>query len=704
MDQRIFARYKASELKNDLQGFDVKKSKNSALKRKNALKKIIANLTLGNYNEMVHMFPDIINYWKIEDDMEVREICHEYIRCLGPLKPKSAKEALPLILKDLNSKNEKLQLQALNTLISVPTSEFYNEVFQFTSDAINRKSQSSNVTKTAIFSLIQLDDIEHNQIFPFLERLLDILDNPNSRPAVQAACLKTLYTIHEKNNDMQFLCLKSNIVFNILSILSKLNEWDTVYALEHLPISAVPQTHSEALKMIEMTLPQLQHVNSSVALNAMKFIAYLLNYVDHINESIVHKCSNSVISLLDKPPELQFLVLRNVILLLLSREDSLLHIDVAYFFIDYHDPIYIKDTKLECLYLLANKDNLPIILNELSQYATDIDTQMSRKTIRAIGNLAVKLGDDSVDDSVDILLNLLEFGVDYVVEEIISVFRNILRKYPERFTDVIPNLIHYSNSVQEAESKNAMIWIITRYYNLLPNYLDNFSVFSSKIKDESLDVQFSILNSSVKFFVRSPSKETEKICIGILTICTEEINNADLRSRAFMYWRLLSMVQNDNSVSNETVKEIVDGELPLIELDTKLDSQILEELELDIGSISSIYLKPVSQIFRLNKSKYLPKSPALNASRRQLEVIEDSSSTYNHERFTPNRSFSDINRDSSSSPVRQSSVQNYNSPAETVNHLRGKMKLSSRSPSKLSRNPSKLIRRLSVRTGLGKNK
>ena len=173
-----------------------------------------------------------------------------------------------------------------------------------------------------------------------------------------------------------------------------------------------------------------------------------------------------------------FLVLRNVILLLLSRESSLLRLDISYFFIEYNDPIYIKDTKLECLYLLANKETLPRILEELEQYATDIDIQMSRKSVRAIGNLAVKLDEDSVHDCVAVLLDLLEFGVDYVVQEIISVFRNILRKYPNNFKANVTELVKHTEVVQEPESKNAMIWIITQYSDILSaNNLKNCTKF-----------------------------------------------------------------------------------------------------------------------------------------------------------------------------------------------------------------------------------
>lgn len=88
-EQRVFSRYRANEIRSDLQNVDLKKAKAGTLRRKAALKKIIANLTLGNYAEMIQLFPDILKFWKIEDDLEVKRICHEYIRTIGSIKPRS---------------------------------------------------------------------------------------------------------------------------------------------------------------------------------------------------------------------------------------------------------------------------------------------------------------------------------------------------------------------------------------------------------------------------------------------------------------------------------------------------------------------------------------------------------------------------------------------------------------------------------------
>lgn len=712
-DQRVFSRYKASEINAELQSYEVNKFKLNSIKRKNALRKIVANLTLGNYNEMSLLGDAIHKFWQIDDDFEVKRICHEYVSVIGSMKPRLVVDFLPSIQDDLKSRNSKVQVLALRTLMQIPSSEFLDEAMKFSKLIVSRKTtMSKDVTKAAILNLIQLDEMNHEEILKLVPYLFEISEDQSEAITIRVAALHTLYLIHEKNPQMAPLNIGVDAAFNILENIEKANEWDKGLIIETLPVTVVPNTHDDAYDLIDLILPQLQNVNTYVALGTLKFILYLLNYVDSISETVIKRISNSIVALLDNPPEIQFLILRNVILLLLSRGSDMLKLDISYFFIQFNDPIYIKDTKLECLYLLANKNNLTQILDELEQYATDIDIQMSRKAIRAVGNLAVKLDDSAAANCCDTLADLLDFGVDFVIQEIISVFRNIFRKYPNNFKDYVPDLIKCIDIVEEPESINAMIWIITHYYNSIPNYLDEFKQFSDSIEGQALEVQYSILSSSVKFFLRSPSEETEANCINILKYCTEKADNIDLRNRAFGYWRLLALTKSEKAEEQlpiDTALKIIDGELPMLELNTKLDSAVLEELELNMGSIVSVYLKPASQIFKNSKLKSLPKNSILIENREQLVIRPDSKNSIPedvevNDYFAPRKFMSGTGTGNSTpgtphsgSSSQRKTMADYDRPAEKVNQLSGKRKSSTSSTTKLSRKPSQLLRRISLK-------
>ena len=184
------------------------------------------------------------------------------------------------------------------------------------------------------------------------------------------------------------------------------------------------------------------------------------------------------------------------------------------------------------------------------------------------------------------------------------MIRNIFRKYPNRYESIISTLCEHLDSLDEPEAKAAMIWVIGQYADRIDNsdvLLDDF-LFS--FADEPVEVQLALLTATVKLFIQRPTKGQELVP-KVLKWATEETDNPDLRDRGYMYWRLLSS-------DPATAKRIVMGEKPAITAESeKLDPNTLEEMCLSIGSLATIYLKPVHQVFRNARTKKLVDSPAL---------------------------------------------------------------------------------------------
>ena len=57
------------------------------------------------------------------------------------------------------------------------------------------------------------------------------------------------------------------------------------------------------------------------------------------------------------------------------------------FFVKYNDPIYVKLEKLDIMIRLASPHNITQVLAELKEYATEVDVDFVRKSVRAIGRL-----------------------------------------------------------------------------------------------------------------------------------------------------------------------------------------------------------------------------------------------------------------------------------------------------------------------------
>ena len=235
--------------------------------------------------------------------------------------------------------------------------------------------------------------------------------------------------------------------------------------------------------------------------------------------------------------------------------------------------------------------------------------------MRAIGKLAIKI-EPAAQDCIDSLLELVADKVSYIVQEATVVIRNIFRKYPNRYESIISVLCQNLDSLDEPEAKSAMIWIIGQYADRIENSDAILDDFLYTFADEPVEVQHALLTATVKLFIQRPMKGQELVP-KVLKWATEETDNPDLRDRGFMYWRLLS-------TDPETAKLIVMGEKPPITAESeKLDPATLEEMCLNVGTLATVYLKPVHHVFRTARQRKLVDSPALQKHRLPTQIAKE---------------------------------------------------------------------------------
>lgn len=571
-----------------------------------------------------------------------------------------ASRAIPILIADLSDSSPLIRALALRTMSAIPVREFFEAALERLSDAL--QDHDPYVRKTAAYSVAKLWNHDPKAVEEkgFINELNNLLSNSN--PTVVAAALAALSDISEKTPDLQ-LTIDRTHAFNLGQVLPDCNEWSQIYILSAL-MNYVPQTSSDAVIMIERVTPRLQHANSSVVLGTIRLIVYLSNYVADLSKSVPNldrKIGPAFVILLQKPPEIQYLALRNCILLLQSRP-QLLNLDVKVFLCKYNDPIYVKATKLEIIFLLASESNIRTVLRELRECATEIDVQVVRKAVRAIGKLAIKI-ERAAEACLEALMDLVSTNVSYIVQEATVVIKNIFRRYPNRYERVISVLCEHLDSLDEPEAKAAMIWIIGNYADRIDNADELLENFLSTFKEDTVEVQLALLTAIVKLFIARPSK-AQALVPKVLGWATEESDNPDVRDRGYMYWRLLS-------ADPKAAKRIVAGEMPLITTDSdRMDDDRLEELELCIGSLATIYLKPVKQIFRLAKVRTLPESPALAPRVRQPKLLTQKS--------TPNLLTRASTLNSLGSQTTGWSASNGQPPlvrAQTLSHAMGNMSL-----------------------------
>jgi len=178
------------------------------------------------------------------------------------------------------------------------------------------------------------------------------------------------------------------------------------------------------------------------------------------------------------------------------------------------------------------------VLIELREYASEVDLDFVRQSVKAIGSCAVSF-ENVAEVAVQMLLALIDSKVNYVVQESIIVMKDIIRRYPNQFEHTVPILCDALSTLDQPDAKAALIWMIGEYANRIDNANDLMEMFSESFMDEADVVKLQLLTSALKTFLKQKDLASQNMVQQILRIASSS-ENPDVRDRAFIYWRLLS--------------------------------------------------------------------------------------------------------------------------------------------------------------------
>jgi AP-1 complex subunit beta-1 len=324
----------------------------------------------------------------------------------------------------------------------------------------------------------------------------------------------------------------------LLIALNECSEWGRVAVLSALS-RYVTHDEKESEHICERVVPQYQHANGAVVLVAVQATMIHMRHVrrEELLKTLVRKMAPPLVTLLSSPPEVQWVALRNINLLLQKRPDVLSN-EMRVFFCKYNDPLYVKVEKLDIMVRLASDSNVDALLSELKEYSSEVDVDFVRKAIRAIGQTAVRI-DSAAERCVNVLLELISTRISYVVQEAVVVMKDIFRKYPSTYEGVIPTLCASLDELDEPEAKASLIWIIGEHAGTIENAGELLSIYVDSFAEESYSVQLQTLTAVVKLFLRKPDN-SQGLVQKVLDTATKDCDSPDVRDRAYIYWRLLS--------------------------------------------------------------------------------------------------------------------------------------------------------------------
>ncbi|KAL2918023.1 beta-adaptin [Polyrhizophydium stewartii] len=584
---RFFATNKKGE------NFELKADLNSEYrdKRKETVKKVIANMTIGK--DVSSLFADVVKNMQTED-LELKKLVYLYLINYAKSQPELVILAVNTFVKrvlltnssrisiqDSDDPNPLIRALAIRTMGCLRVEKIVDYLLEPLKKGL--KDEDPYVRKTAALCVAKLFDLNpgiaiDNGLIAILQ---DMLSDRN--PMVIANAVSALQEISEASVQKDIFVINDALLQKLLAALNECTEWGQICILNSLS-GYRPRDVREAADIIERVVPRLQHVNASVVLSAVKVLMIYLShsFSDELDGTIVRKLAPPLVTLISSEPEIQYVVLRNINLILQKRPDVLTQ-EIRVFFTKYNDPPYVKLEKLEVVIKLCSEANVDQVLSELKEYANEVDVDFVRKSVRAIGRCAIKIPAAS-DKCVHALLDLIKTGINYIVQESIVVIKDIFRKYPHKYEGIIPALCQNLESLDEPDAKSSLIWIIGEYADRIENASELLEHFLENFKDEASKVQLQLITATVKLFLKRPGS-AQDIVQRVLQGASQANDNPDIRDRAYVYRRLL--------LSNPQVaKAVVLAEKPPIELETGTVSEsLLDELITNISSLASVYHK-----------------------------------------------------------------------------------------------------------------
>ncbi|CAI2173098.1 1578_t:CDS:10 [Funneliformis geosporum] len=515
-------------------------------RRKDAIKKVIANMTVGK--DVSGLFPDVLKNMQTED-LEQKKLVYLYLMNYAKTQPELVILAVNTFVKDTDDTNPLIRALAIRTMGCI-------------------RDDNPYVRKTAAICVAKLYELNPELAIEngFVAVLQDLVSDAN--PMVVANAVTALAEINETSTTKDIFIINPSTLSKLLVALNECTEWGRIAILTALG-DYRPADSKEAEHIVERVIPQFQHVNGSVVLSAIKVIMIYMRIIknDEMIRQLVRKMAPPLVTLLASAPEVQYVALRNINLILQKRSDILQN-EMRVFFCKYNDPPYVKLEKLEIMIKLANDKNVDQLLSELKEYASEVDVDFVRKSVRAIGQCAIKI-DEASERCVNVLLDLINTKVNYVVQEAIIVIKDIFRKYPNKYEGIIPALCQNLDALDEPEAKASLIWIIGEYAERIENADELIVTFLDTFRDEN-----------------SQPQVTQNVVQRVLQIATSECDNPDIRDRAYVYWRLLS-------TDPQAAKAVVLSDKPVISIEgNTLNGPLLEELISNISSLASVYHKP----------------------------------------------------------------------------------------------------------------
>lgn len=417
------------------------------------------------------------------------------------------------------------------------------------------------------------------------------------------------------------MAINRQIISHLLQRMSEFNEWGQCNILKILS-TYVPSSQEELFHIMNILDPCLRISNSAVLLAASKCFIELTKDQEELQAQVFLRLKPALLTLLaGGSHELNHAVLHHIALMV-KIQHHVFSSDYRQFYVRYNEPSYIKYVKLEIMGAVASRENVADVVSELSEYVMDVDQEMSKRAVRAIAKIAMTC-EGAAHEVFDTLVAFLEMDLDhhghghhehhhpvdssnskssggFVAAQTIVVMKDLLRKYPENRHDVLSILPRLVQSMDDAEGKCALVWMLGEYGSDVPRSPYVLEPLIDAWMDEpSPQVCLEILSATLKLFFKRPA-EVQSMLGRLLLAATSDSRNQDVHDRALLYYRLLATGELD--LASSVVLRCATTKKPIDVFAELVQNDVQDKIFHEFNSLSVVYGKP-AEVFVVSSSR-----------------------------------------------------------------------------------------------------
>jgi AP-4 complex subunit beta-1 len=432
---------------------------------------------------------------------------------------------------------------------------------------------------------------------------------------VDAVVVSNVITVLEEMHlDQGGIPVTQELVLGLLNRIGEFNEWGLNLILDTVVARYVPVSEDETYAIMNVLDPLLRTSNSGTVLAVLKCFINLTRPFPDIQNAIYTRAKTPLLTLITGgTPEIQYCIFKHIdIMFGLDAVRGVFDEDFRLFFVRYNEPPHLKHLKVDLLPNVVNMSNAVDISAELSEYVTDVDAELSKRAIRAIGKIAVTIPSVS-SDMMQRLTEIVDLDVPYVREESIKTLVVVLRTFPALRLHVIPSLSRYLRRIENPEAKAGLVWMLGEYATEVveaPYMLER--IIDAYEEEVSVDIKLQTLVATMKMFFQRPP-EVHMMLGRLLQAAVNDTSNQDLHDRALLYYRLLSggnieVAKTMFSSSRDaprvmSAEEDEAGRLAVVKAFAEdVGGELLDKIYSEFNSLAILYDKPSSHFIM---DKYL---------------------------------------------------------------------------------------------------